>query len=236
MRSTPAPHLHTVLAQLRTVQSALNTGDLDTARMHLNLAIADVGAYTVSAPRTMKQSMALLTSNASPEWYTPAWLIALVHAVLGTIDLDPASCAYANTTVQATRYYAQHDDGLMHPWTGRVWCNPPFNDMRRWSGRARTAWADREYTALVMLCNSAPGYIWYEQLVDAACAAVQLRTRVQFTPETPVTSHRSGAAKKGQTIVYFGHDVARFTTVFASYGRMLAGHTPTQLRSGDLHD
>ena len=43
------------------------------------------------------------------------------------IDLDPASCALANTVVRAGVFFSpeKHVDGLRLPWFGRVFCNPP---------------------------------------------------------------------------------------------------------------
>jgi hypothetical protein len=61
---------------------------------------------------------------ANDEWFTPAKYIAAARAVLGGIDLDPASNAIAQATVRAGRYYSKDDDGLAQPWHGRVWLNP----------------------------------------------------------------------------------------------------------------
>ncbi|KKL77956.1 hypothetical protein LCGC14_2029740, partial [marine sediment metagenome] len=46
--------------------------------------------------------------------------------VLGSIDLDPASCEFAQKTVQAEKYFSEEDDGLGLPWYGRVFLNPPY--------------------------------------------------------------------------------------------------------------
>ena len=64
-------------------------------------------------------------SCKSQEHYTPAPYVKAARLVLGAIDLDPASCARANATVKAARYYTAKDDGLAQPWCGRVYLNPP---------------------------------------------------------------------------------------------------------------
>ena len=61
----------------------------------------------------------------SVEHYTPKWIVELVRSLMGTIDLDPASSEKANEIVKARHYYTEEEDGLLQPWYGNVFCNPP---------------------------------------------------------------------------------------------------------------
>ncbi|MDP8929537.1 MAG: phage N-6-adenine-methyltransferase [Actinomycetota bacterium] len=65
----------------------------------------------------------VLTGNV--EWYTPRPYLDAAVAVMGAIDLDPASCDLAQRNVRAVRYFTTEDDGLRQDWWGRVWLNPP---------------------------------------------------------------------------------------------------------------
>jgi hypothetical protein len=74
--------------------------------------------------------MAQSTHNRtySPEHYTPAEIVDVFRAAVGTFDLDAASSRYANAVVKATRYYSLNErgeDGSVLPWTGSVFVNPP---------------------------------------------------------------------------------------------------------------
>ena len=61
------------------------------------------------------------------EWYTPAEFVEDARRVMGVINLDPASSAKAQETIRADAFFGQHDDGLRHQWSGRVWLNPPYS-------------------------------------------------------------------------------------------------------------
>lgn len=68
--------------------------------------------------------------SLTAEWFTPSDICRSAREVLQGIDLDPASCAEANATVQAARYLTRDQDGLTAPWRVgddrvSVFINPP---------------------------------------------------------------------------------------------------------------
>lgn len=59
--------------------------------------------------------------NGKEEWLTPPEIIR----ALGNFDLDP--CApIKRPWAMAKNHYTTNDNGLIKPWYGRVWCNPPY--------------------------------------------------------------------------------------------------------------
>ena len=54
------------------------------------------------------------------DWWTPPGIVAK----LGRFDLDP--CAGVGQSSLADRVYSPPQNGLVLPWEGRVWCNPPY--------------------------------------------------------------------------------------------------------------
>ena len=80
-------------------------------------------------------------SSVSVEHYTPHKIVESARALMGGIDLDPASCAQANAEiVKALRFHTREDSGLDHSWTGRVWCNPPGGKLGN-ASMAKLFWA-----------------------------------------------------------------------------------------------
>ena len=57
------------------------------------------------------------------EWLTPPEIIK----ALGKFDLDPCSPEKRPWPTAAT-HFTKSQDGLLLPWHGRVWLNPPFGD------------------------------------------------------------------------------------------------------------
>ncbi len=166
--------------------------------------------------KAMSQAMQTLTSEETVDWYTPPDIIERARSVLGDIDLDPASSDVAQRWIMATTYYTT-ETLVQQPWAGRVWLNPPFDDTDTWVDRLDGEYMAGDVTAAVLLVNSAPGYIWWEDLWRRRPVCM-LRERLCFwTPE----GKPGGQAKKGTTIAYYGEGIRLFIEAFGDLGRII---------------
>ncbi len=89
--------------------------------------------------------------------YTPKWIFDLLGL---RFDIDVASPPGGIPWIPADKYYTQADDGLLQPWYGRIWCNPPFSKPGPWADRmiehqngillacvSKSAWMDRVWAS-----------------------------------------------------------------------------------------
>lgn len=65
--------------------------------------------------------------NTTDVWLTPPTIIES----LGIFDLDPCS-PIVRPWNTALHHYTEEDNGLIKPWFGRVWCNPPYSNIEEW--------------------------------------------------------------------------------------------------------
>lgn len=88
----------------------------------------------IETPSLLPAAQEVSCKVKSNEWYTPVRYIEAARRVMGSIDLDPASCELANRTVKAERFYTEKQNGLILPWLGRIWLNPPYSKIDNRSG------------------------------------------------------------------------------------------------------
>ena len=159
-------------------------------------------------------------NSGENEWYTPADYTAVARAVMGAVDLDPASSDAANLLVQAARYYTVDDDGLTKDWSGRVWMNPPYSQplIAQFCAKLVRSVLDGHVTQACVLVNNATETAWFQSLLDVAAAVCFIRGRVKFLN---AQMFPNGAPLQGQALLYIGPRVDAFKSAAAPLGKVL---------------
>lgn len=105
------------------------------------------------------------------EWLTPPEILQAV----GPFDLDP--CAPVNRPWEmAATHYTWQDNGLLKPWQGRVWCNPPYGrETGRWLARCAE---HGDATALIFARTETSD--WVDHVWSKAHAVLFLYGRLYF--------------------------------------------------------
>lgn len=154
----------------------------------------------------------------SNEWYTPARYVEAAREVMGGIDLDPASCAMANQTVKATRYYTREENGLAHEWYGRIWLNPPYGKLSNksmldvWINKLVNGYQDGQIEQAVLLATNNIEAPWFKLLWEYPICFVDHEVRFL---------HPQGIRKChlfGTILAYLGPNEQRFIDIFSQFG------------------
>jgi len=108
--------------------------------------------------------------NKTDDWLTPPELVRS----LGAFDLDPCGSHLQSQNLAATVYRLPNHNGLLEPWSGRVWCNPPFSHMATWAQRFAV------HANGIMICPARYQYTWTHVLWATADAILLLHDEVRW--------------------------------------------------------
>ena len=147
------------------------------------------------------------------EWFTPPEYIKLARAVLGAIDLDPATSDEAQRIVQAAQYFTKADDGLKHEWRGHVWLNPPYAQpfIAEFASKMVAELRAGRVDAAIMLTHNYTDTAWFHELAGDASAICFTRGCVKFYSGDDIA-----APTQGQAFTYFGDEVEKFKRVLCT--------------------
>lgn len=150
-----------------------------------------------------------LMSSDDVEWYTPPEIRAAVLAALGGIvDVDP--CADPGRTFPATVHFTEADNGLIRPWLGRVYMNPPYGrTISTWTTKLRDELREGWATEAIALLPARTDTTWWHELNPPVVCF--LRGRLRFSGYDQSAPFPSAAA-------YFGPNPERFRDVFRPLG------------------
>ena len=141
--------------------------------------------------------------HGSDERYTPPWLLERVTAFLGPGWFDPCPASYG---------HAPAVNGLAVPWTGKVYCNPPYSHIAPWTVKFLTE-PFREGLFLI------PAYTDTRAFGPLYAQPILFMTgRISFVFPDGMSRTRSPF---GSVLVYRGRRTAAFARAFSDLGTVM---------------
>jgi len=133
-------------------------------------------------------------------------------------DPGPSSNSRESPNVPASRHDTAQDNGLVQPWTGRVFLNPPFGPgVERWFSKLYQERAAGRTMEAIVLWKSATETSAWKTLTAIACRVCFPSARIRFIGP-------SGGEGPGPTfspaLFYVGVRPERFGKAFAGIGAL----------------
>ncbi len=133
-------------------------------------------------------------------------------AILGPLDLDPCSNEWTQVRARVSYSIDRGEDGLLLPWFGYVYENPPYG--RGWLAKfAAKAKREAKHAEIVSLIPTKPDTDSFAIRMSYACARVDLSSRLSF---------EGGAHDTGwfaSTLFYSGPRPYLFAHAFCDLGK-----------------
>jgi hypothetical protein len=145
------------------------------------------------------------SANAATErtdvWLTPPGIIDALGGYL-SFDLDPCAPVYQPWPT-AKRTYTEEDNGILMPWDGRVWLNPPYSTKPLAGFMERMALHD---FGVALIFAKTETEMFHRHVWARASALLFLRGRINFHRADGARSNKNAGAPS--VLVAYGYDDA----------------------------
>lgn len=101
-------------------------------------------------------------SDSVDERITPA---SIFEPLRDEFDFQIDVAANGRNT-KTTRFYDLESNGLEMPWRGRVWCNPPYSDIRPWVEKAWFEFSGGCPLIVMLLPANRCEQRWWQDLIE----------------------------------------------------------------------
>jgi phage N-6-adenine-methyltransferase len=123
--------------------------------------------------------LAPLWRSEAHDWQTPPDLFAVLDAEFAfTLDV----CATADTAL-CPRYFTPEEDGLVQPWAGRCFMNPPYAEVDTWMAKAAAEVAEGRADLVACLVPARTDVAWWWDYAIGGEVRF-LRGRLHFSRES----------------------------------------------------
>lgn len=137
------------------------------------------------------------------DWATPPEIVAELAREFGPFDLDV--CCRPETA-KAPRFYTKAENGLVQPWNGTVWLNPPYSDPTPWLREAVARTYSGECPLVVALLPASTDTGWFHNYVWRIAEVRFRKGRIKFHDWT---GGPKGMPKGGNIVaIYHGRCLA----------------------------
>jgi ParB family chromosome partitioning protein len=159
----------------------------------------------------------LVHTTGDEEWYTPPHIVGMAKSVMGSIDLDPASNEVAQGWIGAETFFTKKDNGLIKPWFGNVWLNPPYdkNTVEAFIDKAIHS-PIKQY---VILLNNITETAYGQKIIKNSDMLCFPKGRLRFIR---ADGKKGNMPSHGQMILYKGSNTDRFHEIFSQIGVVLS--------------
>jgi ParB family chromosome partitioning protein len=211
-------------SHLTLAETGIDRNDSPKFRILARIPEAKFEAYISDTKEAgeinMNEACHLFNNTIATKWtgdqesYTPAIYIEAARAVMGSIDLDPASNEIAQRVVKAKTFFSKEEDGLIHDWNGNIFLNPPYSHPEIAHFIEKLLKELKDGQQAILLTNNNTDTNFFHNAARRAGALCFTKGRISFYK----SDMDKTSPTNGQVFYYFGKNIDSFTKYFSNFG------------------